>query len=196
MTYLRGFFPWIAYGAVAWASWEWAALLALVLSGVVLYLERAEGLSLPLRVLEYGSLVFFAGITFLAFFRPDSGLRAYDGALSSGWLALIAWGSMAARRPFTLAIARRKAPPEVWRTRLFLRINHVLSAAWAASFTLAAAGQALATAYGLGSTVMIAIHVCAFVIPLRFTASYPERARARFLAKVDGHSYVQEARPA
>ncbi|OKH99880.1 hypothetical protein A6A06_22790 [Streptomyces sp. CB02923] len=196
MTFLRGFFPWIAYGAVAWASWQWAALLALVIGCVVLYADRAEGLSPSLRILEYGSLVFFAGISVLALLRPDSGLRIYDGALSSGWLALVTWGSMAARRPFTLAIARRKAPPEVWRTSLFLRINYVLTAAWAASFTFAAAGQALVTAYGLGLTAMISIHLSAFVIPLRFTASYPERARARFLEKTGGHPYVQEARPA
>ncbi|MEU7158010.1 hypothetical protein [Streptomyces chrestomyceticus] len=196
MTFLRGFFPWIAYGAVAWASWQWAALLGLVIGCVVLYADRAEGLSPSFRVLEYGSLVFFAGITVLAFVRPDSGLRTYDGALSSGWLALVTWGSMAARRPFTLAIARRKAPPEVWRTRLFLRINYVLSAVWAASFTFAAAGQALVTGYGLGLTAMISIHLSAFVIPLRFTASYPERARARFLEKAGGHPYVQEAQPA
>ncbi|WP_050502831.1 hypothetical protein [Streptomyces monomycini] len=195
MTFLRGFFPWIAYGAVAWASWQWAALLALVIGAVVLYADRAEGLAPSFRVLEYGSLVFFAGITVLAFFRPDSGLRIYDGALSSGWLALVTWGSMAARRPFTLAIARRKAPPEVWRTRLFLRINYVLTAAWAASFTFAAAGQVLVTGLGLGLSAMISIHVSAFVIPLRFTASYPERARARFLEQAGGHPYVQEAQP-
>ncbi|MEU7254621.1 hypothetical protein AB0B21_02300 [Streptomyces rimosus] len=196
MTYLRGFIPWIAYGAVAWASWQWAALAALLLGGVLLYLDRAEGLSPSMRVLEYGTLVFFAGVTALAFLRPDSGLRAYDGALSSGWLALITWGSLAVHRPFTLAIARHHAPPEVWQTPLFLRINQVLSAAWAASFTLAAAGQVLVTAYGLGTAVLIAIHVSAFVIPLRFTASYPQRARARYLEKAGARSYAQEARSA
>ncbi|CAM5321371.1 MULTISPECIES: hypothetical protein [Streptomyces] len=60
MTYLRGFIPWIAYGAVAWASWQWAALAALLLGGVLLYLDRAGGLSPSMRVLEYGTLVFFA----------------------------------------------------------------------------------------------------------------------------------------
>ncbi|MFH8404542.1 hypothetical protein ACH4FX_07165 [Streptomyces sp. NPDC018019] len=196
MTYLRGFVPWIAYGAVAWVSWQWGALAALLIGVVLLYLDRAEGLSPSLRILEYGTLAFFAGVTALAFLRPDSGLRAYDGALSSGWLALITWGSMAVRHPFTLAIARHKAPPEVWKTSLFLRINYVLSAAWAASFTLAAMGQVLVTAYGLGPAALIAVHVAAFVIPLRFTATYPERARARFLEKVGERSYVQEARPA
>ncbi|WP_030665361.1 hypothetical protein [Streptomyces rimosus] len=196
MTYLRGFIPWIAYGAVAWASWQWAALAALLLGAVLLYMDRAGGLSLSLRVLEYGTLVFFAGVTALAFLHPDSGLRAYDGALSSGWLALITWGSIAVRRPFTLAMARHHAPPEVWQSPLFLRINHVLSAAWAASFTLAAAGQVLVTALGLGPAALIAVHVSAFVIPLRFTATYPKRARARFLEKAGERSYAQEARSA
>ncbi|CAM5321451.1 MULTISPECIES: hypothetical protein [Streptomyces] len=72
----------------------------------------------------------------------------------------------------------------------------MLSAAWAASFTLAAAGQVLVTAYGLGTAVLIAVHVSAFVIPLRFTASYPQRARARYLEKAGARSYAQEARSA
>ncbi|MFI0258861.1 hypothetical protein ACH4OW_07455 [Streptomyces sp. NPDC017056] len=196
MNYLRGFIPWIAYGSLSWAVWQWGALAGLLLGCVLLYADRADGLSPSARILDYGSLVFFAGITVLAFLSPDSGLRAYDGALSSGWLALITLGSTVARRPFTLAIARRKAPPEVWGTPVFLRINYVLSAVWGASFALAAAGQVLVTAYGLGLSALIAIHVSVFVIPWRFTAGYPERAKARFLKKVAERPYVQEARPA
>ncbi|MFH9420209.1 hypothetical protein [Streptomyces sp. NPDC017529] len=196
MNYLRGFIPWITYGALSWAVWQWSALAALLLGCVLLYADRADGLSPSARILDYGSLVFFAGLTVFAFLSPDSGLRSYDGALSSGWLALITLGSIAVRRPFTLAIARRKAPREVWGTSVFMRINYVISAVWGASFVLAAAAQVLATAYGLGPSALIAIHVSAFVIPWRFTVGYPERARARFLKKAGERPYVQEARPA
>ncbi|MET9292187.1 hypothetical protein [Streptomyces sp. NPDC003077] len=181
MNYLRGFIPWIAYAVVSSAGWQWGALTGLLLACGLLLMDRAAGFSLDLRLLDYGTIVFFAALAALALARPDSGLRDYGSALSSGWLALIAWTSLAVRRPFTLAVARRMAPPEVWKTRVFLRINVVLTAAWALSFTLTAAAQAVISAYGLGTVSSVLVQLAGFAVPIRFTAVYPERARARFL---------------
>ncbi|MEV0373081.1 hypothetical protein AB0I10_25210 [Streptomyces sp. NPDC050636] len=181
MNYLRSFIPWLAFAGVSTAGWQWGALAGLALSVVLLIADRAAGLSLDCRVLEYGTIVFFAALLVLAFARPESGLRMYGGALATGWLAVVAWVSIAVRRPFTMAIARRVAPPEVWHTPLFRRINVVLTAAWALSFTLAATAQALVTAYELNPLFSILIQIAGFILPARFTASYPERAKASFL---------------
>lgn len=180
MNYLRSFLPWIVFAGVASVGWQWGALAALAVSGGLLVADRAAGLSLESRLLEYGTIVFFAALTLLAFALPDSGLREYGSTLSTGWLAVIAWVSAAVRRPFTLPIARSKAPPEVWETPLFLRINMVLTAAWALSFTLTSAAQAIVTAYDLGLIVSLPLQIAGFVLPIRFTALYPQRARARF----------------
>ncbi|TJZ50251.1 hypothetical protein FCH28_23405 [Streptomyces piniterrae] len=181
MVYLRSFIPWLAFAGVSAAGWQWGALAGLALSVAVLVADRAGGLSLDYRVLEYGTIVFFAALTVLAFARPDSGLKVYCGALSMGWLAVVSWVSIAVRRPFTMAIARRMTPPEVWRTALFRRINVVLTAAWALSFTLTAIAQTLISAYGLNPLFSIVIQAAGFVLPMRFTATYPERAKARAL---------------
>ncbi|MFF4950631.1 hypothetical protein ACWC2K_13400 [Streptomyces chattanoogensis] len=181
MSYLRSFIPWLVFAGVATLGWQWGALAALVVSAVLLFADRAAGLSLEFRLLEYGTIVFFAALAILAFAQPHSGLRFYGSTLSMGWLALIAWLSIAVRRPFTMAIARRMAPPEVWQTPLFRRINVVLTAAWALSFTVGAAAQAVVTHYDLSLLVSIPIQIAGFVLPARFTAWYPERARARFL---------------
>ncbi|MEU8681282.1 hypothetical protein [Streptomyces sp. NPDC048611] len=181
MNYLRGFIPWLVFAGVSSAGWQWGALAGLVAAAALLIADRAAGLSPGLRLLEYGTIVFFAALAAVAFARPDSGLRMYGSALSMGWLAVIAWVSIAVRRPFTMGIARRMAPPEVWHTPFFRRINVVLTAAWALSFTVSALAQAAASAYGWHLAFSILIQLAGFVLPARFTAVYPERARARFM---------------
>ncbi|MFE0186990.1 hypothetical protein [Streptomyces sp. NPDC058989] len=191
MNYLRGFIPWLVFAGVGSFGWQWGALAGLVVSVVLLIADRAAGLSLDYRLLEYGTIVFFAGLSVLAFAQPDSGLKMYGSSLSMGWLALIAWVSIAVQRPFTMGIARRMAPPEVWRTPLFRRINVVLTAAWAVSFTLTASAQAVVSAYELNTVFTVVIQVAGFVLPVRFTSSYPERAKARFLQQSSVRTDIQ-----
>lgn len=191
MNYLRSFIPWLVFAGVAAAGWQWGALAGLLIAVALLIADRAAGLSLDHRLLEYGTILFFAGLSVLAFARPDSGLKMYGSALSQGWLALIAWVSIVVRRPFTMGIARRMAPPEVWHTPLFRRINIVLTAAWALSFTLTAIAQAVASAQGWNVIVSIALQIAGFVLPIRFTAAYPERARARFMENAGARADTQ-----
>ncbi|MEW9517468.1 hypothetical protein [Streptomyces tubercidicus] len=191
MNYLRGFIPWLVFAGVSSAGWQWGALAGLAVAVSLLIADRAAGLSLDLRLLEYGTIVFFAALGALAFARPDSGLKMYGSALSMGWLALVAWVSIAVRRPFTMGIARRMAPPEVWHTPLFRRINVVLTAAWALSFTLTALAQTAISAYGWPVAVSIVLQLAGFVLPARFTAAYPERARARFMKTSGARADIQ-----
>ncbi|MFC9228113.1 hypothetical protein ACFTZI_03960 [Streptomyces decoyicus] len=191
MNYLRNFIPWLAFAGVSSVGWQWGALAGLAISVALLVADRAAGLTLDYRLLEYGTIVYFAALGVLAFARPDSGLKLYGSALSMGWLALIAWVSIAVQRPFTMAIARRMAPPEVWHTPLFRRINVVLTSVWAGSFTLTAIAQAVASAYEVNVIFSIVIQIAGFVLPARFTAGYPERARARFMESSGGRTATQ-----
>ncbi|MFE2542804.1 hypothetical protein [Actinacidiphila glaucinigra] len=181
MGYVRGFLPWIAFAVVATeADWRFGALAGLVLSAGLVVRERRAGHPVDRFVIEIGSGVFFALLAALAFAAPDSPLEPYDTALSLGWLALTAWGSLAVRRPFTLGIARTTAPPAVWDNPLFLRTNVIITAVWAASFTagagllavlLAAAPHALAA--------IVAVKLCGFTVPVVFTARYSRAVTAR-----------------
>jgi len=54
------------------------------------------------------------------------------GALSGLSLASILF-----KRPWTIIIARRNTPPEVWSTSLFLESNMIITGAWTILFTLA-----------------------------------------------------------
>ncbi|WP_371653737.1 MULTISPECIES: hypothetical protein [unclassified Streptomyces] len=177
MNYLRGFIPWIVFAAVGSAHWQWGAVAALAVGAWLFSTDRKRGAAADSLILEQSTIAFFAVLSVVAFAAPDSGLREYGGALATGWLALTAWATLAVRRPFTTGIAKRQAPREVWNNPVFLRINVVLTAAWAAAFTVTAVGLAVIHAESLGSTAAIAVQVAGFALPALFTAKYPENAR-------------------
>ena len=62
---------------------------------------------------------------------------------------------------------------------MFLRINTVLTAAWATAFTVTAAAVALCDAAHLNPAAEIACQVAGFVVPAAFTARYPKAVQAR-----------------
>ena len=94
-----------------------------------------------------------------------------------GWIGATMGLTLAVRRPFTLGIARRKAPREVWNSPHFLRMNTVITAVWAGSFAAAAVAIALCVASGVGTVAPAGCQVLGFVIPAVFTHRYPTIVR-------------------
>ncbi|GHJ35029.1 hypothetical protein [Streptomyces sp. TS71-3] len=182
MNYLRGFVPWIAFAAVSAAGWQWGALAGLVLGLVVFLATRRAGVPADALILEISTVSYFVLLTAFAFAVPDSPVAGYCGALSFSWLALTAWGTLGARRPFTLGIARRSTPREFWETPQFLRINNVITLVWATAFVLTAAAVAACDALHAGTGAQIACQVVGFAVPAVFTARYPKIVQARYAA--------------
>jgi hypothetical protein len=180
MSYLRTFAPWIVYALIPSAHWNWAALIALVLSVGLIAQQARAGRTLDALIIEMGSAVFFAVITVVAFTSPDSGLHPYTPALSSATLALIAAISLAIRKPFTLGIAKQTTPREYWAQPLFVRTNVVITAGWTVCFALAAAALvALAHSGSAGRTV---VQVAGFVVLMVFTLRYVAHIQAKAAA--------------
>src|ERR1700704_2041207 len=65
-------------------------------------------------------------------------LELWAGELTNVALALFVCATLIARRPFTVAYAKERAPQEYWDSALFLHINYAISAVWAAAFTVSA----------------------------------------------------------
>jgi hypothetical protein len=185
MNHLRGFVPWIAFAALSTVGWQWGALAGLVLALALFADGRRRGTPLDTQVLELSTIVYFAALTALSFLAPQSPAQHFVGAASMAWLALTAWGGLALRQPFTLGIAKQQTPRELWTSPIFLRVNAVLTAAWAIAFTvtsLALLGMEVAQ---VGAAGTITVQVAGFVVPAIFTARYPERVRARY-SRQDG----------
>jgi hypothetical protein len=182
VSYLRTFAPWIVYAIIAGdsaSSKRWGALAALAVTVVVLVQQHRRGAEADALIIEIGSGVFFVALVTLAFLAPQSGLLSYSAALSSTALGVIAWGSLAIRRPFTLGIARQTTPRELWAEPMFLRVNVIITLVWAVSFTLGAALLAVIVASGGGVVARVVAQVAAFVIPMVFTVRYAAIAQAR-----------------
>jgi hypothetical protein len=177
MSYLRTFAPWIVYALIPSAHWNWAALIALVLSVGLIAQQRRAGRTLDALIIEVGSAVFFAAITVVAFTNPDSGLHPYTAALSSATLALIAAISLAARKPFTLGIAKQSTPREYWAQPLFVRTNVVITTVWTVCFALAAV--ALVALAHSGSAERTVVQVAGFAVPMVFTLRYVAHIQAK-----------------
>ncbi|SFE24006.1 hypothetical protein SAMN05216251_102223 [Actinacidiphila alni] len=182
MNYLRGFVPWIAFAVVSSFGWQWGALAGLVLGLRLIVLARKSGAAADSLILERSTVLFFVVLTAVAFARTNSGLQDYTGTLSTGWLAVTAWATLAVKRPFTLGIARRQVPAEMWHNPVFLRVNVVITTAWALAFTVTSGVLAAVSAAGLGHAVSIPVQIAGFAVPAVFTARYPARVRARATA--------------
>ena len=180
MNYLRGFIPWIVFAAMPSNDLKWAAVVALLVGVVLFRRQRRRGVEADAMILEISTIAFFAVLAALAYAAPHSSLPQYTGALSFVWLALTAWGSLAVRHPFTLGIARQGTSRELWNRPQFIPVNVVITAVWAAAFTLTGAAVAICEIAGAGTIASIACEAAGFVLPAIFTARYPKIVQARY----------------
>jgi hypothetical protein len=199
-----GFIPWIVFwvigGSATWETGTLAALLAaLFVAGLSIDFQPLVALITPmpgqergrfeldlshLKLLDIATVVFFAALSLAAVVTTHhdvSELDKYSQAISSGALGLIALASIVAAHPFTIDYAKEEAPPQVWHTPVFRRINMVLTAVWAAVF-LACAALGLAAqqneAKGLRDWLNWYIPIVLIFLAFRFTKWYPDQVRA------------------
>lgn len=200
-----GFIPWIVFWVIGGPStWETGTLAALLAAIFVTALSidyrplvawatarpdrRRVGLRPEfsrLKLLDVATVVFFAALSLAAVVttrQSVSDLDKYSQAISSGALGIIALGSIVFGHPFTVDYAKDQAPPEVWHTAVFKRINLVLSSAWAAVFLVCALLGLAAqqnVAKGLRDWLNWYIPIILIFLAFRFTKSYPEQVRAQ-----------------
>ncbi|WP_433249893.1 hypothetical protein ACQPYK_03220 [Streptosporangium sp. CA-135522] len=180
MSYIRSFVPWIAFAIVNGIDVRHGALTGLVLAAVLIALSLRQGAGWDELVIELSGLVFFGVLALVTLAVPNALLEEYATALSLGWLAVTAWGSLAVRRPFTLGLARRVTPREVWENPLFLRVNRVITAVWASAFTLTAVTLVvLALTAPDNQIASVAVQIAGFAVPALFTARYPRTVARR-----------------
>ncbi|MET7389003.1 hypothetical protein ACFYPT_14735 [Streptomyces sp. NPDC005529] len=180
MSYVRTFLPWIVFAVIPSGQWQWGALAALLVAVAVIAQQRNAGVGFDALIMEAGSAAFFAVLAVVAFADPHSAAHAYSAAVASVTLALIAGVSLLIGKPFTLGIAKRTTPPEVWSLKPFIRVNVVITAVWTAAFAVTAGSLAALAHSGQGhSTTATLVQVLGFVVPVLFTARYVAAAQAK-----------------
>lgn len=184
--YARTFLPWILLAVVSGFDARAGAVAGLVAALALLGQDLRRGHRADSLILEVSTAAFMALLTALAFAAPGSAVLDYGASLAIGWLAGTAWGTLLLRRPFTAGIARRQVTAEIAATALFARINRVLTAVWAAAFTVMAIALGLVQHWDPEDTaLLVAVKIAGFTVPAVCTARYPESARKRHLAALD-----------
>ena len=118
------FLPWIIL-AVLGNSWFELAL-ALALAAAVATVRQFRSRS-P-KLLDTVTFAFFVFVAIGLFGFGWMILATYMTLLVNVTLMAIAWGSLLFGAPFTIQYAREQAPPGLWRSPVFLRINQYITA--------------------------------------------------------------------
>ncbi|MEU6310429.1 hypothetical protein [Streptomyces sp. NPDC047014] len=188
-----GMAPWIIFSLlVGPGRFELAVGLALAAVISLIALTHLVNRGSSWKLLELADVVFFTALAVIGALASPGTLKwleTYAGELSSIALAVIAFGSMAVRMPFTIQYAREQVDPALWHTRGFLRTNYMITGVWGLAFLIGAA----AGAYGdlvLHNPNNIwtgwIIQIMAIVAALKFTVWYPDVARARAVREATG----------
>lgn len=177
-----GFVPWIVFSVVAGPStWAWAALAALACALVLSVPDWRRSRSIS--ILDAAALAFFAVLVVLALVLPRATLQPIEDRaqlISSVVIALVALGSLAIGRPFTEFYAKKQAPPEVWNTPTFMKVNRVLTGLWGGVFVLNALCDAAVAYLGASPDVFNwVVPIVAIVVAVKITGWYPEHAAAQ-----------------
>ena len=83
---------------------------------------------------------YFVVVLGLLWWRPAEGVRFIDRYAATGvYIALFAaafFPPLLGLAPFTMQFAKKSAPPEVWETSIFIRINLIMTYVWAGIFAV------------------------------------------------------------
>jgi hypothetical protein len=175
------FIPWIIFWVVAdsRSTWEYGSLGALIASLILIGPDLQKR---KVKMLDAATVIFFAAMAIAGVIAsPSDGewLDRWSNTLSSGALGVLVLVTLPFR-PFTEDYAREQAPPEVWNTPLFRRINQVITLVWGVVFIATAIlGAIAASSPKTGDWTNWILPIALIVGAFKFTQRYPEIARER-----------------
>jgi hypothetical protein len=151
---------------------------AAVCLAVIAY-DVAGGRSL--KILGAGSVVVFSAVgSYVVLIDPTLSVSAVKFAVDTG-IFLVALGSIALGKPFTLQYAREVVDAETTKVPGFLKANYIITWAWTLSMLLMMAGNvALIYVPGLPLWSGLLVAFAARNSAVYFTKWYPEYRKAKY----------------
>jgi hypothetical protein len=181
MDFVLAFTPFIVFAVLMRAVSVRVGLLAACAAAALIGARDLARGRQP-KILEVGAIVLFGGLGALSFVPSAHWTIAGVRLVVDTGLLVIALGSLALGRPFTLQIAREQVAPELWTSEVFLRVNREITLVWAAAFAVLVAADAAAEFL---PRVPLALEVAATLAALAAAMAYTRfrSARARRLAR-------------
>ncbi|HEX4787478.1 MAG TPA: hypothetical protein VH372_03385 [Actinospica sp.] len=176
---LRGFSSWIVFALFPNSDVAWAALAGLAVALVLFIQDRRRGIPLDALVLDLATMFFFAALSVAAFAAPHAPLGAWSSALSFGWLAITAWGTIALRQPFTLGLARQRVTREISERPAFRQSQIALTRLWAIVFTAISVLLVACNATHQSTVVTLAVRVAGLAVGANLTSRHIKASRQR-----------------
>jgi hypothetical protein len=166
------FAPWIVFSSLNRSvSFAVAIGLAVLAAAAVLIRSKVRGSVHLLDLASFGYFVLLLGGV-LVLSPSASELDTWSTYMQTGSyaaLAIIVFGSIAVRRPFTLSYAKEGVPEEFWTTDVFLKINDQISARWGAAFAVGAVSTAIAASTDAFPIILHGLPYVAMYLAYRFT---------------------------
>jgi hypothetical protein len=173
------FAPWIAFLIIARDTLFRLKLGLVVGLAMVVVMGVAR---LHRGVILWAGLLFFVLATTAVVGFDNMWTARHLGVLANGTLAIATWTTIAIGKPFSLDYARDNADPALWDQPDFLRANIVISAVWAAAFSVnAALAWGKMAGFLLSGFAYEAVSYALLIGAAVFTTWYPthlRRARA------------------
>lgn len=176
MGILLAFAPFIVFAVLDRIFGPVEALAAGAAVSAALVVRDLASAGRGVKVLEAGTFVLFAGLALYTLLSGAAWSVIGVRLCVDAGLLLIVLGSIVSGRPFTLQYAREQVAAADQARPEFLRVNYVISSAWALAFLVMVLAE-LALLYGpdLPHQAGVAAIVLALVGAVKLTGWYPNR---------------------
>ena len=134
---LQSFLPWILYFVFVGPT-QHQLTVAISIAAITAIFFELNGLKKGF-ILSWGTLLFFIFLFIAVVIFHHVWIAQHEWVFSNGTLALIAFGSLAIGKPFTLQYAKEQVTEEKWHHPLFIKINVILTSMWGIVFLTALA---------------------------------------------------------
>ncbi|HUY18269.1 MAG TPA: hypothetical protein VMV15_03500 [Candidatus Binataceae bacterium] len=130
------FLIWVIYGFLnGFGQWPLAVAFGLA-SGLCLVTVVVISRKVTVKLMDLTMVGYFVVAACVTFIARLVSFPYYSPVVIWLMYAAVAWGSVAAGRPFTLQYARESAPPEHWQSTAFWRTNLIISMVWGLAFLI------------------------------------------------------------
>lgn len=132
---LKAFLPWIGFKVIMdipiWDTMTMLKLSVVFACCVCIYQtwnKSGKG------ILHWGTVAFFTVTFAFVVLWPNLWFLKRLGLFSSGTLAVLVWGGIILKHPFTLSYAKEHTDPTLWESPHFIRKNYLISLFWGCVF--------------------------------------------------------------
>jgi len=179
MAILLAFAPFIVFAVVDRLAGGTIGLFAGAAVSAALVLRDWLGAGRAPKVLEFGTVIVLGGLALYAGLTdPNWSIIGVRLRVDLGLLLIVLF-SIVLGRPFTLQYAREQVSPALWDNPIFIRVNYIITAVWAAAFAITVIAD-LVLLYAPDLTPAVGIGATALAIAgaFKFTSWYPKHVRA------------------